>query len=104
MHNFNEATEITISTYQQIASVYAEAHKFPLQPDFWRERLQRFIHALRNSPAYQANPSLPVLDMGCGPGRDSLSLAQAGFAVLAADLSETMLETAIDPRFADQPR
>ena len=32
--------------------------------------------------------------MGCGPGRDSLFLAQAGFAVLAADLSEAMLEEA----------
>ncbi len=94
MHDFNEANAITIDTYQQIAPSYADAHNLATLPAFWRVRLQRFADVLRASPGYQANPSLPVLDMGCGPGRDSLLLAQMGFNVLAADLSEAMLDEA----------
>ncbi|HEY6411041.1 MAG TPA: class I SAM-dependent methyltransferase [Ktedonobacteraceae bacterium] len=94
MQDFNQATEITITTYQQIASFYAGAHKFPQLSDFWRERLQRFSAAVQASPAYHANPSLPLLDIGCGPGRDPLFLAEMGFEVLATDLSEAMLEEA----------
>jgi ubiquinone/menaquinone biosynthesis C-methylase UbiE len=93
MHNFSEANAITIDTYQQIAPIYADAHNFASLSAFWRERLQRFAVALRSSPAYQANP-LPVLDLGCGPGRDSLLLAQMGFNMLAADLSDAMLDEA----------
>ena len=92
MPDFDDATAITMNTYAQIAALYAETHKSANAPDFWRERLQRFATALRASPAH--NPSLPVLDMGCGPGRDSLFLAQMGFTVLAADLSEAMLDEA----------
>lgn len=32
-----------------------------------------------------------VLDLGCGPGRHSLPLSAAGFAVTAVDLSETLM-------------
>ena len=32
-----------------------------------------------------------VLDLGCGPGRHSIPLSEAGFAVTAVDLSETLL-------------
>lgn len=33
-----------------------------------------------------------VLDLGCGPGRHAVPLAQAGFQVTAVDLSELLLE------------
>ena len=94
MQDFTKANAITIDTYQQIAPLYADVHKSATRPPFWRQRLQRFADALRSSPAYQANPALPVLDMGCGPGLDSLLLAQMGFNVLAADLSAAMLDEA----------
>jgi ubiquinone/menaquinone biosynthesis C-methylase UbiE len=94
MHDFSEANEINRDTYQQIAPVYADAHNFASLSAYWRERLQRFAGTLRSSPAFQANPLLPVLDMGCGPGRDSLLLAQMDFNVLAVDLSGAMLDEA----------
>lgn len=94
MKDFSEATAITMNAYQQIASSYAEAHKFTTLPKFWQERLQRFTSVLQSSPVYQKNPSLPVLDVGCGPGRDSLLLAQMGFRVIASDLSDAMLAEA----------
>jgi ubiquinone/menaquinone biosynthesis C-methylase UbiE len=94
MQDFIDANRITIDTYQQIAPLYADVHKSTTRPPFWRQRLQRFADALRSSPAYQANPALPVLDMGCGPGLDSLLLAQMGFNMLAADLSAAMLDEA----------
>ena len=94
MQDFTEANAITLDTYQHIARVYADTHSFASRSAAWLDWLQRFAGALRSSPAYQANPSLPVLDIGCGPGNDSLLLAQMGFNVLGADLSEAMLDEA----------
>jgi SAM-dependent methyltransferase len=94
IRDFSEANAITLDTYQQIAPLYADVHNFVTLPPFWRERLQRFGGVLHSSPVYQANHSLPVLDLGCGPGRDSLLLAQMGFKILAADLSQAMLDEA----------
>src|SRR5579863_3629165 len=94
MQNFDDATAITMQTYQHIAPIYAETHARPHLSDFWRERIQRFAELVRSGPAYQANPSLPILDIGCGPGRDSLIFAEMGFEVIGADLSEAMLEQA----------
>lgn len=38
------------------------------------------------------NPSLEVLDLGCGPGRHALPLAQAGLKVTAVDTSAYLLD------------
>src|SRR5579884_2429227 len=94
MQNDNDPTRITMNAYSHIASRYAHTHSVALRSEFWREHLQRFADAVRLSYVYQTNPSLPVLDVGCGPGRDSLLLAQMGFNVIAADLSEAMLAEA----------
>lgn len=94
LQNFTEANRITIDTYQQIAPVYADTHTIAVRSALWQERLQRFVAVLRSSFAYQVNPLLPVLDIGCGHGRDSLLLAQIGFNVIAADLSTSMLNEA----------
>src|SRR5260370_14671891 len=102
IQDFTEANTITIDTYQQIAPIYADSHNLVRLPAFWQERLQRFASTLHSCPAYQANPALPVLDMGCGPGRDSLLLAQMGFNVLGANLSESMLDDA-RKRYHGQP-
>ena len=102
MEDFSDATSITMNTYQQIAGLYAETHTAFVIPSFWRERMQQFVDVVRNSPAYQQNPSLPIVDIGCGPGRDALLLARMGFDVLATDLSESMLNEA-KKRTLNQP-
>jgi ubiquinone/menaquinone biosynthesis C-methylase UbiE len=94
MHDFTNATALTLDAYQHIADLYAATHTRANIPDFWRDRLKRLADVLRDSSGYQNNPTLPVLDIGCGPGRDSLLLAQMDFHVLAADISQTMLEQA----------
>ncbi len=101
-NDFSDATAITMDTYQHIAGLYADTHTAFVVPTFWQEQMQHFANAVRNSPAYQQNPSLPIVDIGCGPGRDSLLLAQMGFTVLATDLSEAMLDEA-RRRTAHQP-
>ncbi|SRR6266702_7131955 len=90
--NFDDPTSVTLNSYQQIATNYAQRHAESIA--FWHECMQRFVSVLRTNPIYQAQPSLPVMDAGCGPGRDSLFLAQLGFAVLAVDLSDAMLAEA----------
>lgn len=94
MDDFSDATSITMKTYEHIARLYAETHSVFVVPPFWRERMQRFSEAVRNSPAYQQNAGFPLVDIGCGPGRDALLLAQMGFTVLGTDLSEAMLDEA----------
>jgi ubiquinone/menaquinone biosynthesis C-methylase UbiE len=94
MQEDNDPTRVTMDAYSHIASLYAHAHSVATRSAFWREYLQRFADAVGSSPIYKADPSLPVLDVGCGPGRDSLLLAQMGFNVIAADLSHAMLDEA----------
>ncbi len=94
MQNFDDATPLTMRAYQQIAHDYAERHTPVRTPPAWGIYLQNFSEQIRANPHYQADPALLVLDIGCGPGRDSLSLAQIGFNVIAADLSQAMLDEA----------
>lgn len=92
--NFEQATEITMQTYRQIASRYAQRKQANNRPPFWQDGLQRFVAYVQSSPAWLANSALPILDAGCGPGRHSLIFAQQGFTVQAIDLSEEMLAEA----------
>lgn len=101
MDDFSNATERTMQAYQQIASSYGQSkggdgarHTHDGLTDFWRERLQHFTTVVRTNSAYLAAPALPIADIGCGPGRESLYLARQGFSVLAIDLSEAMLAEA----------
>jgi ubiquinone/menaquinone biosynthesis C-methylase UbiE len=94
MSTFDDATASTMQTYQHIAPHYAEQHTLATMPPFWHQLLERFVTALHDSRMYQINPSLPVLDVGCGPGRDALLLAQHKLTVLAIDLSAAMLDEA----------
>jgi 8-oxo-dGTP pyrophosphatase MutT (NUDIX family) len=75
-------TQQTAQTYDQIAAQFAERN--------WgadlSEQLDRFGACLR--------PGARVLDLGCGPGRDTLSLAARGFWTLGLDLSAGMLREA----------
>ena len=51
--------------------------------------------------ALRLDPGMRVLDVGCGPGRHSLSLARRGFEVLGVDHSEGFVRLARDAA-ADQ--
>jgi ubiquinone/menaquinone biosynthesis C-methylase UbiE len=51
--------------------------------DAW---LERWRHLL------DAGPGSPVLELGCGDGRDARFLTERGFPVIATDLSEKALE------------
>ena len=42
----------------------------------------------------------PVLELGCGTGRITLAIAEAGYRVVGLDLSERMLERAVEKRSA----
>ena len=92
--DFTQATDITMQTYQQIAASYAQRHDNKNLPPFWQKNLAQFVTQVQSSPGWQANMALPILDAGCGPGRDSLIFAQQGFMVQAIDLSEEMLAQA----------
>ncbi|MXM62117.1 methyltransferase domain-containing protein [Streptomyces sp. HUCO-GS316] len=79
-------TEITRASYERSAHTYAgatwEYHNFPgLQMD-----------ALNFSESLQTTG--PILDLGCGGGRDANYFASHGHRVVAADISVQMLREA----------
>lgn len=94
MEDFSEATSVTMAAYQQIAGKYGLSGGHITANElasFWREHMQRFVEVVQASPAYRSDPSLPIMDVGCGPGKDALAFARRGLSVLAVDLSEAML-------------
>ncbi len=76
------------AAYDEIAGRYAERNA-EMQP-YIVDSANRLIEALR--AAGRAN--LPVLDLGCGAGRDSAWLSSRGVRVNGADLSRGMLAEA----------
>jgi ubiquinone/menaquinone biosynthesis C-methylase UbiE len=100
--SLEQATSITMQAYARIAVSYAQRHTDAHRPTFWHEIHKRFVTLVQDSPAWQANCNLPVLDAGCGPARDALLFARQGFQVQAIDLSEAMLEQA-RLNLADKP-
>jgi SAM-dependent methyltransferase/diadenosine tetraphosphate (Ap4A) HIT family hydrolase len=73
----------TIAAYEGIARSYAETW---FEDDVMEEMIERFC-ALLDVPG-------EVLDAGCGPGRDVLSMAKRGTRAVGLDLSSRMLEEA----------
>jgi SAM-dependent methyltransferase len=75
----------TTSTYEQIASVYYEK---------WRDRsaieqhLARFVDMMG---AYGLT-TMPVIDVGCGPGFDAAFFRRAGLRTVGVDLSMAMMK------------
>jgi SAM-dependent methyltransferase len=107
---FAQAVEITTATYDAVASDYAERHDEVGEQ--WAARLADFVAALDEATDDRPIPELgrpgddisleeylrfaPVLDAGCGPGRDARALAAFGLPVLGVDLSQGMRDEAIE--------
>lgn len=105
---FAQAVELTTATYDRAASNYAERNE-AMKPH-WVERMAQFLDLLAQAEAENPIPELgrpgdditleeylnfvPVLDAGCGPGRDTRAFAAHGLPALGVDLSEGMLEQA----------
>jgi SAM-dependent methyltransferase len=107
---FAQAVELTTATYDQAARNYAERNE-SMSPH-WAERLEQFVDLLGEHEQHHPIPELgrpgddasldeylqfvPVLDAGCGPGRDARALAAHGLPVLGVDLSQGMLDEAME--------
>ncbi len=106
---FFQAVELTTATYDRVARNYAERNEH-MSPH-WTERMEQFIDLLAQStdeypiPELEGRPGdditldeylqfVPVLDAGCGPGRDARALAAHDLHILAVDLSQGMLDEA----------
>jgi len=105
---FAQATEITTATYDRVARNYAERND--TRSGHWTERMEQFVELLEENEARQPIPELgrpgdeatleeylqfaPVLDAGCGPGRDARALAEYGLPVMWVDISQGMLDEA----------
>ncbi len=115
---FAQAVELTIATYDRIAGNYGARNEE--MPPFWAERMARFLDLVHE--AEEAAPlagmgvldpdaeldeylaAVPVLDAGCGPGRDARALADRGLPVLGVDLSQGMLDEARERTARRLPR
>lgn len=118
---FAQAVELTTATYDRVARNYAERNE--TQRPLWAERMEQFIAALADEAEARPLPDLdqlgrpgddatldehlmlvPVLDAGCGAGRDARALAGYGLPVLGVDLSQGMLNEALSRTARRLPR
>lgn len=106
---FFQAVELTTATYDRVARNYAERNE-QMSPH-WAERMEQFVDLLAQSAGEYPIPELsgrpgdditldeylqfvPVLDAGCGTGRDARALAAYDLPILGVDLSQGMLDEA----------
>jgi SAM-dependent methyltransferase len=98
----------TAASYDRVARHYAERNA-AVRPH-WHARMDEFVRLLDeagdlaalaaadvpdgDAPLARYLRLVPVLDAGCGPGRDARALADRGLPVLGVDLSRGMLDEA----------
>jgi SAM-dependent methyltransferase len=115
---FAQAVEITTATYDAVARDYAERRND--MGAHWAARIEDFAAALAEAAEERPVPELgrpgdditldeyllfiPALDAGCGPGRDARALAAHDLPVLGVDLSQGMLDEAIERTARRLPR
>ena len=103
-----QAVELTTATYDQSARDYADRNE--TMAPHWAERMEQFIDLLAEAEERRPLPELgrpgddisleeylnyaPVLDAGCGTGRDTRAFAGYGLPALGVDLSQGMLDEA----------
>ncbi len=75
-----EKIKTTTASYDRTAASFA-AKNFGIS---LAEQREKFLSLLPKTTG-------PLLDLGCGPGRDTISFERAGYAVVGADLSSGML-------------
>lgn len=83
MHSSEEALRQTIRSYDRTAAGYAE-RTYKIQQPSQRGSFM----------SYLASPGASILDLGCGPGRDTNFYREQSYRVVGADLSQGMLEEA----------
>ncbi|HEX2316769.1 MAG TPA: class I SAM-dependent methyltransferase [Thermomonospora sp.] len=81
-----DVTRVTCASYDALAGEYADATEDYARFPGLRDEVVDFERALPPGP--------PVLDLGCGGGRDSRLLADLGRRVLAADFAMSMVRCA----------
>ena len=69
------------------------AHYYDLEYATYDEDIDFYV---RFADALDPGRKLPVLELGCGTGRISIALAEAGFRVVGVDISPAMLEACAD--------
>lgn len=105
---FAQAVEITTATYDKAARDYGDRNE--QRGPFWTERLEQMLALLAEAEERRPIPELgrpgddisleeylnfvPLLDAGCGPGRDARAFAATGLPVLGVDISQGMLDEA----------
>lgn len=85
MSEAHDPQRVTRATYDRIAPKFLARTR---RREVLRDEFTAFADAL--------DPGALVLDVGAGPGFDSLKLAELGFRPLASDLSRGMLEVGRD--------
>lgn len=70
---------------------------YDADPDGYRERYEQVdVSALRQAFMSYVPAGAPILDAGCGTGRDLVAFHDAGYNAVGIDLSEELLDIATD--------
>ncbi|GAB3689145.1 class I SAM-dependent methyltransferase [Salinarchaeum chitinilyticum] len=84
----------TIATYEAVAEEYRERHG---DREAVAGIVEAFLAALDDAQAERsATAPARVLDVGCGPGWESATFAEAGYDVFGIDVTNAFLDAASD--------
>lgn len=78
-----DVTELTKKAYNRIAKKWSDKYFMSVKVE---DKIDKFVNFIKTGKK--------VLDVGCGPGRDTKSLMERGFHVVGIDYSESMIREA----------